>query len=177
MAKSEDTIDKSEDEELQTKPFSKKKVLIYVLPVIIVIGLVVSFITVFSKKTDQQENNNYSVVVSSDADGKTEKVTVFYSLPELAAHLRSSAGTALTVKLKISIELSSLDDIKTVEAMLPRINDTLIAHITELTPEEISGSNGLYNLKEELMYRINLLTKPVKISNLNFKTFDIQKNN
>lgn len=177
MAKSDDSIDRSDDEEPQIKPFNKKKVLIYVLPVIIVIGLVVSFITVFSKKSDDREKTDYSVVVTNEADGKTEKVTVFYSLPELTAKLRSSSGTPLTVKLKISIELSSIDDIKSVEAMLPRINDTLLAHMTELTPDEASGSNGLYNLKQELLYRINLLTSPVKVSNLNFKTFDIQKNN
>ena len=70
--------------------------------------------------------------------------------------------------------MSAVEDIKTVEALLPRINDTLLAHITELTPEEISGSDGLYNLKEELLFRINLLTDPVKVSNLNFKSFDIQ---
>ena len=96
---------------------------------------------------------------------------------ELSVRLRSSAETSSNVKVKISIELSSVDDIKTIEAMLPRINDTLLAHIVELTPDEISGSDGLYNLKEELLYRINLLTAPVKVSNLNFKTFDIQKNN
>ena len=91
--------------------------------------------------------------------------------------MSDSAETSSNVKVKISIELSSVDDIKTIEAMLPRINDTLLAHIVELTPDEISGSDGLYNLKEELLYRINLLTAPVKVSNLNFKTFDIQKNN
>ena len=172
MAKTDDSFGKAEDEELPVKPFNKKKVLIFVLPIIIVIGLAVSFITVFTRSKNSDSNAEYNILTSDGAEGG--KVTVFYSLPELAAHLRSSTGKALTAKLKLSIELSAVEDIKTVEALLPRINDTLLAHITELTPEEISGSDGLYNLKEELLFRINLLTDPVKVSNLNFKSFDIQ---
>ncbi len=168
--------DEEEPEVESAKPFNKKKVLIYVLPIVIVIGLVVSFIIVFTKK-DGNLGGEYSVVSGSSEDGSAEKITVFYALPELSANLRSSRSENTTVKLKLSLELSSVDDIKTVEALLPRINDTLLAHIVELTPDELSGSNGLYNLKRELLYRINLLTDPIKVSNLNFKTFDIQKNN
>lgn len=166
----------NEPEELEeeVKPFNKKKVLIYVLPIVVAIGLLVSFIIVFTKK-DTSLNGEYSIVSSSE-DGSNSQVTVFYSLPELSAALRNSNGANTMVKLKLNIELSSIDDIKTIEAMLPRINDTLLAHIVELTPDELSGSNGLYNLKKELLYRINMLTSPIKILNLNFKTFDIQKN-
>lgn len=42
MVKPDESFDKAEDEELQIKPFNKKKVLIYVVPVIVVIGLAVS---------------------------------------------------------------------------------------------------------------------------------------
>ena len=37
MVKPDESFDKAEDEELQIKPFNKKKVLIYVVPVIVVI--------------------------------------------------------------------------------------------------------------------------------------------
>ena len=177
MVKPDESFDKAEDEELQIKPFNKKKVLIYVVPVIVVIGLAVSFITVFTRKDRLDGEGDFSIVTTAGEGEDAGKITVFYTLPELSVRLRSSAETSSNVKVKISIELSSVDDIKTIEAMLPRINDTLLAHIVELTPDEISGSDGLYNLKEELLYRINLLTAPVKVSNLNFKTFDIQKNN
>ncbi len=168
--------DDQEPEKELLKPFNKKKVLLYVLPIVVIIGLVVSFIIVFTKK-DADLGGEYSIISSSNEDGSSSKITVFYSLPELMANLRTSDGKTTTVKLKLSIELSSVDDIKTIEALLPRINDTLLAHIVELTPDELSGANGLYNLKRELLYRINLLTDPIKVSNLNFKTFDIQKNN
>lgn len=162
-----------EETEQPIKPFNKKKILIYVLPAVIAIGLVVSFIIVFSKK-DTSYGGEYNIVSTTSGENE-QQITVFYSLPELSANLRSSNNTNITVKIKPSIELSSVEDIKTIEGMLPRINDTLLAHLIELTPDEISGANGLYNLKRELLYRINLLTDPIKVSNLNFKTFDIQK--
>lgn len=164
-------------EEEPLKPFNKKKVLLYVLPIVVVIGLLVSFIIVFAKKDDNSLNGEYSVVSANGENGESDKIAVLYSLPELNANLHNSNGDTISVKLKLNIELSSVDDITSIEALLPRINDTLLAHIIELTPDEVSGSNGLYNLKKELLHRINLLTSPIKVSDLNFKNFDIQKNN
>ena len=56
MAKTDDSFGKAEDEELPVKPFNKKKVLIFVLPIIIVIGLAVSFITVFTRSKNSDSN-------------------------------------------------------------------------------------------------------------------------
>ena len=50
----------------------------------------------------------------------------------------------------------------------------LLADAYELTEEEISGASGLYWLKEELLYRINLLIAPIRVNNINFKNFEIQ---
>ena len=77
--------------------------------------------------------------------------------------------------LKLNLELSGIENVKTIEVLSPKIKDAVIAHTIELSPDEISGASGLYWLKEELLYRINLITAPVKINNLNFTTFEIQK--
>lgn len=176
MAKIEDNIDTVDDEAIGSKPFNKRKFLIFILPVLIVIGLVVSFVAVFSKKVNS-DNLNYDLVTQSGEDGSAEKITVLYTLPELAARLRTDNGASITAKIRISIELPSVEDLKTVEKLQPRINDTLLSHLVGLTPDEIAGSDGLYWLKEEMLYRINLVVAPVKVGNLNIKTLDIQKNN
>ena len=59
MVKPDESFDKAEDEELQIKPFNKKKVLIYVVPVIVVIGLAVSFITVFTRKAPPRRRRRF----------------------------------------------------------------------------------------------------------------------
>ena len=58
--------------------------------------------------------------------------------------------------------------------MSSKINDIIIAHLVELSPAEITDSEGFYWLKEELLYRVNLVTDPIKINSINFKNFEIQ---
>lgn len=65
MVKPDESFDKAEDEELQIKPFNKKKVLIYVVPVIVVIGLAVSFITVFTRKDHLGGEGDFSIVTTA----------------------------------------------------------------------------------------------------------------
>ena len=43
-----------------------------------------------------------------------------------------------------------------------------------MSPEEVSGAEGIYALKSELLYRINLMVAPIKVSNINIKDLDIK---
>ena len=54
-----------------------------------------------------------------------------------------------------------------VQAMTPRLTNAILNHTIELYIEEIEGTTGLYWLKEELLYRFNLVASPIKIKNLN----------
>jgi flagellar basal body-associated protein FliL len=72
------------------------------------------------------------------------------------------------------MELSSVDEIQTITTLTPRINDIIISHLVEITPEEISGSEGIYALKSELLHRINLVISPVILRNLNITSIDVQ---
>lgn len=177
MAKIEDDFDDTLDNEELKPQIDKKKILIFLLPVLIVIGLVVSFYSVFSQKISPDADLPYTVVdkgaVSPEND---KKLLVFYDLPEISVQIKNAAGNREFAKLRLSIEIPSIDDAKTIEGLMPEISDAVIAHTIELTDEELSGADGLYWLKEELLYRINLITDPVKVSNLNFKNFEIQKN-
>lgn len=152
---------------------SKKKLLFIVVPIVALIGILGFYYTA-QKKSSEQTPSNYSVVHHAGEDGKaTESYTVFYDLPEVDIRLHNAAGKEQVAKIKLSIELSKIEDISTIEALSSKLTDAIIAHTIELMPEEIGGSEGLYWLKEELLYRINLIAAPVKISNLNFKNFEI----
>ena len=59
--------------------------------------------------------------------------------------------------------------------MTPRLTNAVLNHVVELYLEELEGSTGLYWLKEELLYRFNLVAAPVKIKNLNFSVFELEK--
>ncbi len=163
------------DDEGSGTPLSKinkKKILMIILPVIILIGLAVSFYTVFTR--NDQKVKNYSIVSREDSEG-TAQTVIFYDLPEITAAVPDDNGTA-TAKLRISLETTGLTEekISFLDGLSSKIQDIVIAHIVELSPDELSGSENLYWLKEELLYRINLVTAPVKINGINFKGFEIQ---
>ncbi len=173
----EDDFD-SENDEAAAAPANRRKILLIVIPVVIAIGLAVGLYFALNHKYDGTAALNYSVVKNmTEENGQaTESVTVFYDLPEIKAQVKTEDGTPETVAARLSVELSKVEDVAAVEKLLPRITDAVIAHTVELTPAEVEGSAGLYWLREELLYRINLLTAPVKINNLNFKKFEILKN-
>ena len=167
--------DFDDDEDVEVKPkISRKKILLFLIPAMVVIGLIVGLYYTFNR--DYGAGLNYSIVKNAtDEDGNpTNGITVFYDLPEISARLKNANHRDDIVKIKINLELSNIEDVARVEALIPRINDAVISHTIELTADEVSGASGLYWLKEELLYRINLLISPIKVSNLNFKNFEIQ---
>ena len=174
MIDQEEDLDREETSDEQTKK-NRKKMLIILIPVLIVIGLSVGFYYVFNRNYTPAPAN-YSVLTNVvEQDGaKSETTTVFYDLPEITSVLKSNDSIKKSIKIKLNLELSGIEDTKTVEILSPKIKDAILAHTIELTPEEISGSSGLYWLKEELLYRINLIVAPLKVKNLNFTTFEIQ---
>ena len=111
----------------------------------------------------------------TDGDTAQNKLTILYDIPEINVRIKDEAGTPQDVSLRLNIELTRMEDVQIVEGLMPKIVDAVIAHTIELTPDEISGSNGLYWLREELLYRINLIVSPVVVANLNFKAFGIDK--
>ncbi len=173
MLDQDDDFDKEEDLDT-TARMSRKKMLVFILPVLIVIGLSVGFYYVFNRDYRSPESA-YSVVKNTSSADGTESITVFYDMPEVTAALRSDTPDKEHLRLRLNLELSGVEDIKTIETLTPKINDIVLTHIIELTPEEVEGATGLYWLKEELLYRLNLAVSPVKIKNVNIKALEIQK--
>lgn len=181
MIEKNNIADEEDDEEEGAKTSSKaskKKILLIILPILIIIGLIVSFYTVFNTKKET-EKKNYQVIEDGTTDdaAATGNATILYDLPAIDVLLNSKNNQQARAKIQLTIETKNIDAEKThlLDAFVPRINDSIITHLIELYPEEIQSSEGIYWLKEELLYRINLITHPILISNLNFKSFEIQK--
>ena len=159
-------------EEITSSPHAKrKKLMILLIPVVVVIGLSVGLYFAFSSKLDSKSGEFNVIQYNKDSN---EGATVFYDLPEIKVDVKGKNRTH-ALRLKLNIELSSVDDIMVVQAMTPRLTSAVLNHVVELYVEEIEGSTGLYWLKEELLYRFNLVSSPVKIKNLNFSVFELEK--
>ena len=169
----ENGFDGDDDITAPGSKLSRKKLLLIVVPVVAAIGIF-GFYYTSQKSQKDQAPANYSIVRHAAENGKeTDSYTIFYDLPEVDVRLSNVPGKDQVVKIKLSIELSKMEDITIIEALSAKLTDAVIAHTVELMPEEIDGSEGIYWLREELLYRMNLIAAPVKISNLNFQNFEI----
>ena len=99
---------------------------------------------------------------------------VFYDLPEMLVNLNTGGRQASFLKIQVSLELGSQDAVPQVEALLPRIVDNFQVYLRELRPEELSGTKGVFRLKEELLVRVNTAVQPVRVYDILFKEILVQ---
>jgi flagellar FliL protein len=57
---------------------------------------------------------------------------------------------------------------------LPRIVDRFQVYLRELRAEDISGSAGVYRLKEELLSRVNAAITPKEVKDVLFREMLVQ---
>ena len=100
--------------------------------------------------------------------------TVFYDLPDMLVNLNTSGRKKTFLKIAMSLELESTDDISDVERVLPRVMDSLQVFLRELRSEDLSGSAGMYRLKEEFLRRANIAAHPTEIRDVLFKELLVQ---
>ena len=117
------------------------------------------------------DGENAEGTAKAEDDGKP----VFYDLPEFLVDLNTSGrGKTSFLKMKITVELAKQSDVELMEAYMPRVRDNFITYIRELRASDLSGSAGLYRLREELMLRINQAIAPAKVNNILFKEIIVQ---
>ncbi|MDR1026499.1 MAG: flagellar basal body-associated FliL family protein [Lactobacillus sp.] len=173
MSNIDDDSDNLDEAESSAGSGKGKKLIFIVVPTIIIIAGIASFFTIFSDSSSSSSSNDPTIVKSSVSS--SGGVVVFYDLPEITVQIKDSAGVMEDLKIKLNMELTSNEDSKAIEPLIPRIIDVIITHTVELNSNEVSGISNLYWLKEELLHRINLSVAPIRVSNLNFKTFEISK--
>lgn len=102
------------------------------------------------------------------------KVAVFHDLPEMLVNLNGGTRQAVYLKIRVSLEFDDPEAIKKVDMLLPRVIDNFQTYLRELKPDELTGSAGLFRLKEELLLRVNIAIQPLHINNVLFKEMLLQ---
>jgi flagellar FliL protein len=111
-----------------------------------------------------------------DPDGNAAKPgnMVFFEVPEQLVNLSSQARKTSYLKIRVSLELNGPEDVKTVEAVMPRIIDNFQVYLRELRLEDLKGSAGMYRLREELLTRVNAAVAPARVNDVLFKEMLVQ---
>lgn len=110
------------------------------------------------------------------AQVEEKKPVVFLDVREMVINLtpESSQNQTKFAKIRIALELKDAKVEGEVKPLLPRVEDTLQVYMRELRASDLSGSAGLYRLREELLRRVNVATYPAKVEAVLFKDVILQ---
>ncbi len=89
---------------------------------------------------------------------------VFYTLPDIVVNMQTADGKPTFLKLKLTLELPDHDTVDVIEPNRPRLQDMFQNFLRELRPEDLAGSQGSYQLRMEILRRVNLVIAPAKIN-------------
>jgi len=167
----EESSEGSEEEAPKKKKLSGKLIVLIAGPVLLLLLSGAGFLLLSGGDKEGAEAD----VPHGDAahEAPVSHSAVFYELPSMLVNLNSSGGGARYLKLQVSIELESEADISAIEPLLPRITDRFQVYLRELRVSELSGSAGMFHLKQELLRRINLAV-PVEVKDVLFTEMIIQ---
>lgn len=108
-----------------------------------------------------------------EAAAPVAKVT-YYDLPDFLVNLSTATNQTSFVKMKITLELGSEADAAIAREKLPVLQDHFNTYLRDLRASDLSGSAGMYRLREELLARANKSLAPVKVSNILFREILVQ---
>lgn len=89
---------------------------------------------------------------------------VFYTMPDLVVNIQAADTRPTFLKLKLAFELPDEKVAETIEPNQPRLADMFQTFLRELRPEDLSGSQGSYQLRMEILRRVNLVIAPAKVN-------------
>ena len=113
------------------------------------------------KKKDEKgkgkEGEKGAAVVREGPDG-----VVFYTLPDVVVNMQTADGRPTFLKLKLTLELPDESAVDELDPNMSRLQDMFQTFLRELRPEDLAGSQGSYQLRMEILRRVNLVIAPSK---------------
>ena len=97
-------------------------------------------------------------VIAEGPDGVT-----FYTLPDMVVNIQSADGRPTYLKLKLTLETKDAHVAEQLQAEMPRMQDMFQGFLRELRPEDLAGSAGSFQLRAEILRRVNLIAAPGKV--------------
>lgn len=158
------------EEEVAAPPrrrWSGKKIFMFLVLPVLLIGGAFQFGLLDSFLGGAEEEE-------SAAEEEPAKDAVYFDLPDMIVNLNTTNGQPTYLKLSISLELDDEQTIAQLNKVMPRIVDRFQVYLRELRAEDISGSAGVYRLKEELLSRVNSAVQPHEVQDVLFREMLVQ---
>ena len=97
-------------------------------------------------------------VISDGPDG-----VVFYTLPDMVVNIQATGGRPTFLKLKLTLEMKDAGLAEHLQAEMPRMMDMFQSFLRELRQDDLAGNAGTFQLRAEILRRVNLIAAPGKV--------------
>jgi flagellar FliL protein len=97
-------------------------------------------------------------VIAEGPDGIT-----FFTLPDMLVNIQGPEGRPTYLKLKLTLETKDAHVAQQLQSEMPRLQDMFQGFLRELRPEDLAGSAGSFQLRAEILRRVNLVAAPGKV--------------
>ena len=104
----------------------------------------------------------------------TPPQVAFYDVPDILVNIQGADAAPAYLKLSVSLELDSPEEVAGMKALMPRIVDQFQGYLRELRVDDLKGSAGVVRLKEELLRRINASAAPYRVRDVLLKEMIVQ---
>ena len=98
----------------------------------------------------------------------------YSSKPDTMVNLRGAGERVQYLKVRVVLELKDERFVEAIKPTMPRVTDVFQTYLRELRPGDLSGSAGLFRLKEELTKRVNVAVAPNAVTAVLFKEIVVQ---
>ena len=100
---------------------------------------------------------------------------LFVDMPDLLVNMSTQPGERTQyLKIKVVLEVKDQPLVAQIQPNIPRMVDIFQTYLREVRPNDLSGSAGMFRLKEELTRRVNATIAPHQVSAVLFKEILVQ---
>jgi len=172
-----DATEESEESGDGAPKKGKKKLLIIVVVLLVAVGAGLFFSGMLGGGDEKPKSQDVELE-KEEGHGKEGKKgpakTAYYELPEFLVNLSNAQGRTSYLKMSVTLELRDAEAAKLVDENKPKIMDAFNTYLRELRPSDLSGSAGIYRLREELMTRLNNTIEPELVKDILFSEILVQ---
>jgi flagellar FliL protein len=166
MADTEKEGAAAEGEAAAAAPKSKFKLIVMVVGVLGVLGIGAATWFFFFRHPASEMHAEEKHVV---------KPPVFVEVPDMMVNLAGLPGERVQyLRVKVVLEVKEEKQVEEIKPTMPRLTDIFQTYLRELRPADLTGSAGMFRLKEELTRRVNVAVAPTKVSAVLFKEIVVQ---
>ncbi len=153
----------------------KSKILIIVIALVLVLGLgggAAVYFVVLPKMKGGEQAGEKGAFAGKEVEADMASLGETIELPSFIVNL--SEGTGRYLKVTLVLKLSTDKVAEEIKNREPQIKDAVITVLSSKSPEEILSVQGKYDLKGEIMKRINVFLSTGVVRELYFVEFVVQ---